>query len=56
MVMNISKVIEPITFIFGAGLPSEPAMKCFDFETNRPVVRVGLGGGGGREFWPNDKI
>ncbi len=43
-VTKISKKIEPINFIFGGGLPSDPGRKPFDFEKNLPGVRVGLGG------------
>ena len=48
----ISKNIEPIDFIFGGGLPSDTRRKPFDFEKNRPGVRVGLGGGRGVGIWP----
>ncbi len=50
-VQNISKNIESINFIFGGGLPSDTRRKPFDFEKNRPGVRVGLGGS---KFGPND--
>ncbi len=34
--------IESINFIFGGDLPSDTRKKPFDFEKNRPRVRVGL--------------
>ncbi len=43
------KKYEPINFIFGGGLPSDPGRKPFDFEKNRPGVRVGVRG---VEIWP----
>ncbi len=38
------KNIQPINFIFGEGLPSDPGRKPFDFEKNCQGVRVGVGG------------
>ncbi len=35
-VQDISKSMEPINFIFGGGLPSDPRRKRLDFEKNRP--------------------
>ncbi len=48
------KKFKPINFIFGGGLPSDPGRKPFDFDKNRPGVRVGVCGGGVK-FGPNDK-
>ena len=42
---------EPINFIFGGGLPSDPDRKPFDFEKNRPGGKGGPGGAG-VEIWP----
>ncbi len=46
------KNTEPVNFIFGGGLPSDPGRKPFDFEKYRPGVRMGVGG---PKFGPNDK-
>ncbi len=40
-ITKITKKIEPIKFIFGGSLPSDPGRKPFDFEKNRPRVRGG---------------
>ena len=48
----ISKSIEPINFIFGEGLFSDPGRKPFEFEKNCPGVRVGVEGS---KFGPNHK-
>ncbi len=52
-VKKISKNIQPISSIFGGSLPCDPGRKPFNFEKNRPGVRVGVGVGS--KFGPNDK-
>ena len=47
---NIQKNVEPINFIFGGSLPSNPWRKPFDFEKNHRGVRVGVEGS---KFGPN---
>ncbi len=52
------KNIEPINFIFGGGLPSDPKRKPFYLGKNRAGVRVigwWCGGGGVFEIGPKDK-
>ncbi len=44
----VSKNIEPINFIFGGSLPSDPGRRPFDFEKSP----WGKGGYGGSKIWP----
>ncbi len=41
---NISKNIEPINFIYGGGLPSDPGRNQSILKKNCPGVRMGVGG------------
>ncbi len=53
---NISKNIEPINFVFGGSLPSDPGRKPFYFEKILPWGKgVCVCVGGGSNFAPNDK-